>query len=217
MTDDELKELAAQLKQPYGPKGVETGVMLHESNLNMTLNAIRALRLNSHDAVFELGHGNCSHLEELFSFADNLSYQGLKISDVMIAEAIRINQAFVEHKKANFCLYDGCHFPFPNASFDKGFSVNTLYFWESPLNMLREIDRVLKPRGCFAITFGDKSYLEKQPFTRYGFDLYGIEDVEELVKQTQFRVQHIEQQSEMIQSKAGNRVQRIYNTIVIGK
>ena len=45
MTTDELKEIASQLKNPHGENGIETGRLMHETNINMTRHAIDMLNL----------------------------------------------------------------------------------------------------------------------------------------------------------------------------
>lgn len=147
MTDEELKEMAAQLKRPHGNKGVEIGYMLHETNLSMTMHAVHSLELSSNNIILELGPGNCAHLGKLLALADNLKYYGFDISELMVSEANRINHAFVKQKIAVFSLYDGLHIPFDDCTFDKGLSVNTLYFWNPPLELLAEIYRVLRKEG----------------------------------------------------------------------
>ena len=77
-------------------------------------------------------------------------------------------------------VYDGQNIPFGEQSFDKIFTVNTLYFWKEPNTFLEEIYRVLRNNGTFVLTFGHKDFMSNLPFTQYGFQLYHTEDVEKL-------------------------------------
>ena len=67
--------------------------------------------------------------------------------------------------KARFLLYDGSNLPLEEESFDKVFSVNTIYFWEDPSHMLSELARVLRPEGRLVLGLGLKSYMMKLIFT----------------------------------------------------
>jgi ubiquinone/menaquinone biosynthesis C-methylase UbiE len=46
--------------------------------------------------------------------------------------------------------------PYPDQSFDIVYSLHSIYFWQSPVNCLKEIKRVLKPDGLLAITIQPK-------------------------------------------------------------
>ena len=45
--------------------------------------------------------------------------------------------------------------PYVASHFDKAFSINCIYFWENPVQGLKELNRVLKPGGVLAITVRD--------------------------------------------------------------
>jgi SAM-dependent methyltransferase len=60
-------------------------------------------------------------------------------------------------------LYEGKKLPFEDETFDKIFTVNTVYFWENPVEFLNEIYRVLKDDGTFVLTFGQRDFMEKLP------------------------------------------------------
>lgn len=47
--------------------------------------------------------------------------------------------------------------PYPAESFDKVFSIHSVYFWVNPVDCLKELRRVLKPGGLLAITIKPKN------------------------------------------------------------
>ena len=47
---------------------------------------------------------------------------------------------------------DVASLPYPDESFDIAFSLHSIYFWQNPLECLKEIKRTLKPGGLLAIT-----------------------------------------------------------------
>lgn len=217
MEKDELQALAAQLRFPHGSKGIQVSDMMHESNANMIRQAMKSIQLVSGEEVLELGHGNAGHLHYLFEIERTATYYGLEISDLMHAEARKINKSFVDHKQAFFFMYDGTEMPFGQDYFDKGYTVNTLYFWEDPVKMLQEIYRVMKPGGLFSIAFAQASFMEKLPFTQFGFTLYDTKQVEELIEKTDFKIVKSETQVEKVKGKIGGVVDREFTILTLIK
>ena len=217
MKQEELHEIASQLKHPSGEKGIEMANMMHETNINMTRHSIQNLNISAENIILELGHGNAGHVEFIFEQAKNLKYYGLEMSELMFQEARQINRNFVSQKQAFFSIYDGNVIPFQDAFFDKIFTVNTIYFWKDPEKLLSEIYRVLKPNGVFCITFAEESFMKTLPFTQYEFKLYSTEKVEQLVQKTLFKMVYKETLTEKVKTSAGELVDRDFTTIVLEK
>ena len=215
MEKDQLAELASQLSHPSGEKGNEIAKMMHETNIGMTKNAIKNMELTPGDSVLELGHGNAGHLEFLLAQADHIRYTGLEISTLMHQEAQKINQPWIDAEKASFVLYDGNKFPFENNQFNKCFTVNTLYFWKDPQELLAELSRVLKPGALFSLTFAHRSFMETLPFTPFGFTLYNPDEVMKLVAQSPFALHREDSQTETVLTKEGEPVNRQFSTLVL--
>lgn len=216
MENDELKALAEQLRFPQGSKGIQVSDMMHESNANMIRKTIESLHVAHKDEVFELGHGNAGHLHYLFEIEKSAMYYGLEISELMHAESKQINKSFVDKNQAFFFLYDGAEMPFGDDYFDKGYTVNTLYFWNEPLKVLMEIYRVMKPSGVFSIAFAQQKSMELLPFTKFGFELYDTERAEKLIKQTPFEIVQIENHVEILKARTGT-IQREFTIISLKK
>ncbi|QIX83574.1 class I SAM-dependent methyltransferase [Chryseobacterium indologenes] len=216
MEKKELKILAQNLAHPQGEKGIEIGEMMNATNIGMTLESIKALIIEDNETILEIGHGNGGHAKSIFSLAKNLKYTGIDISETMYHEARKLNKDF--ENQANFVLYDGNKLPFENKVFDKIFTVNTVYFWENPIEFLNEIYRVLKDDGIFVLTFGQRDFMEKLPFTAYNFTLYNNDEMEELVSKSHFIRMKTSEKEEEIKSKTGEEtIQRIYTVLTIKK
>ena len=65
----------------------------------------------------------------------------------MVAEAERFNAEFVALGRAEFHCASAERMPFPDAIFDRAFSIGVVHFWAQPEIALRELRRVLKPDG----------------------------------------------------------------------
>lgn len=216
MEKEELKILAQNLANPQGEKGIEIGEMMNATNIGMTLESIRTLLIEDNQHILEIGHGNAGHLKSLLSLAQDLKYTGVDISETMHNEAKKLNTEF--QTKADFVLYEGKKLPFGDQTFDKIFTVNTVYFWENPVEFLNEIYRVLKDNGTFVLTFGQRDFMEKLPFTAYDFTLYNNDEMEELVSKSHFKRMKTSEKEEEIKSKTGNEtIQRIYTILTIKK
>ncbi|AZA50864.1 class I SAM-dependent methyltransferase [Chryseobacterium carnipullorum] len=216
MEKDELKILAQNLANPQGKKGIEIGEMMNATNISMTLESIKTLLIEDDEYILEIGHGNAGHLKNILSRAQNLKYTGVDISQTMHDEAKRLNEDF--KSQADFVLYEGKELPFEDQTFDKIFTVNTVYFWENPVEFLNEIHRVLKKDGIFVLTFGQRQFMETLPFTEYNFTLYSNSEMEELVSESHFKRMKISEKEEDIQSKSGKEtIHRIYTVLTIKK
>jgi len=209
-SEEDLKTIAKQLSNPEGEYGIKTGESMNASNIGMNNSAVDALNFLDGERVLEIGHGNGGHIANLLSKANGLKYFGVDISETIIAEAKSLNRYFLMTGTANFHLTNGTNLPFADKKFDKVFTVNTIYFWVNPLNYLIEIMRVLKSGGTFALCFADKSFMEKLPFTKYGFTLYDPNTVIDLLKNAGFNNVEATKKTEQIRSNAGFMVERDY-------
>lgn len=216
MEKEELKILAQHLANPKGEKGIEISEMMNATNIGMTLESIRTLMIEDHEQILEIGHGNAGHVKHILGLAADLKYTGIDISETMHKEAKRLNQEF--DQQVDFVLYEGKKLPFENGTFDKIFTVNTVYFWENPVEFLNGIYRVLKDEGTFVLTFGQRDFMEKLPFTAYDFTLYNNNEMEELISKSHFKRMKISEKQEEIKSKTGDEtIHRIYTILTIKK
>lgn len=186
---------------------------MNESNLSMTLASIEASNFEAKDQVLEIGHGNCGHLRYILEKAENLDYTGLEISETMQAEAKRMNS----NRAAQFVLYDGLTIPFENDSFDKLFTVNTVYFWKEPESFILEIERVLRKNGTFVLTLATKQFMEKLPFVQSRFSLFDEDSIRNLISHSQLTIEIVTKTSEMVMSKSLGEVQREFMVVKIKK
>ncbi|MEN4761288.1 class I SAM-dependent methyltransferase [Chryseobacterium sp. C39-AII1] len=216
MDKENLKILAQNLANPQGEKGIEIGEMMNATNIGMTLESIKTLLIEDDETVLEIGHGNAAHVKSILNKAQNVKYTGIDISETMHNEAKRLNEKFKD--QADFVLYEGSKLPFEDKIFDKIFTVNTVYFWEKPIEYLNEIYRVLKDNGTFVLTFGQRDFMETLPFTQFDFTLYNTDEMEETVSKSHFKRMKISEKEEEVKSKTGNEtITRNYTVLTIKK
>lgn len=216
MEQKDLKILAQNLANPHGEKGVEIGEMMNATNIGMTLESIKTLLIEDDEHILEIGHGNAGHLKSILNKAKDLTYTGIDISETMSKEAQNLNKEFKD--QADFILYEGRKLPFEDEVFDKIFTVNTVYFWDNPVEFLNEIYRVLKNTGTFVLTFAQRDFMEKLPFTKFNFNLYNNDEMEELISESRFKRMKISEKEEEIKSKTGDElIKRNYTVLTIKK
>lgn len=207
-TEEELKEVAQQLSHPDGETGQKTGERMNDTNAYMIEKAIKSVSLVPEDIVLELGPGNGAHLVSVYNETENVKYFGLDISETMVQEATRINAPYIAAGKATFAVTDGQSLQFADSFFHKIFTVNTVYFWGNPLAYAKEIYRTLKPDGVFSLVFADKSFMEKLPFTKFGFQLYDKEDAGRLLTDAGFEILSVSEEIELTKGNLGQEVER---------
>ncbi len=188
MTEEQYKGLAAQLRQPHGEFGLQVGNNMNVGNVHINKKTIELLDLSANDRVLEIGMGNGFFVKDLFSVEPSIHYTGLDFSPLMIEEANKLNQAFMQEGKVNFHLGSADALPFEEDSFTKIFTINTLYFWEDPVKILAELHRVLKTDGELFISIRPKEIMQHYPFVKYGFAMYTKEEAAALLEKNGFQV-----------------------------
>ncbi|MBL4651138.1 MAG: class I SAM-dependent methyltransferase [Aureispira sp.] len=214
-SEKELNELAKQLSCPSGKTGLAVAEQMNKSNISMTLATIEESDLKDGQFVLELGHGNGEHLDLIFHQALDLHYFGLEVSKLMKEAAERNNDVFLINEWATFSLYDGLKLPFDEDIFDVIFTVNTIYFWTSPIQLLKDIHRVLKKGGTCYITFAQKKFMQGLSFTKNEFTMYDDNDIVTLISKTPFKLIDIINKSEQVRSKTGEVVKRDYAIVCL--
>jgi len=209
-TETDFKRIAEQLACPSGEHRIKIGEMMHASNAGMTHVAIDALNIGKNEVVLEIGHGNGRHINYLLEKNENIAYYGADISPTIINEAKKVNEHALANGRLHFQLTDGTTLPFADEKFDKVFTVNTIYFWNDPMGYLTEIKRIMRSNGLLVIAFADKGFMEKLPFTRYGFTLYNLEEVMHLIAVAGFKNVKTIAKSERIADNTGVEVERSY-------
>lgn len=190
MNFTDFKQLAAQLSHPEGEDGIRTGREMHISNGEMTRRAIDLLQCRDEEHILEIGQGSGAHVPYLLAKGTGLFYEGIDISETMTVLAAELNAAEVQAGRVRFVQGEGLVLPWPDNTFDRVLTVNTLYFWTDPQAQLAGIRRVLKPGGSFLLAFRSRNFMEKLPFTGFGeFRLYSMEDGIELLENSGFHVQ----------------------------
>ena len=192
--------IAQQLRKPSGEAGVVMGEKMNDGNQHLHRFVVEGIDIKDGAVVLEAGFGNGKFIAEIFEKTPNVKFYGIDYSETMVQEAGKNNQQLIDEGKVVLEHASLDAIPYSDNTFDHFFTVNTLYFWENPPLVLKEIKRVLKPGGSLHIGIRPKSNLTSLTFIQHGFTLYEIEDVVAMLKEANFKsIEHHTQQEPEIE------------------
>jgi ubiquinone/menaquinone biosynthesis C-methylase UbiE len=114
----------------------------------------------------------------------------------MYAEACKINKKYIASNRVKIQKGNCDDMPYENESFDKICTSNTIYFWDDPNKIIKEMFRVIKYRGTIVLGFRDKEQMEKLPLSDDVFNLYSLEEVKTFLSNAGFADIRIEESGE---------------------
>jgi ubiquinone/menaquinone biosynthesis C-methylase UbiE len=206
MDENTLKHIAQQLRKPEGEGGKQVGQKMNSGNKYINQWTIEQLNVSTNDNILEIGMGNGFFVKDILSVDNSVRYTGCDFSQLMVEEASEMNKQFIEKGRAQLFLSTADKLPFKDETFNKVFTVNTIYFWEDPKKVLSEFRRVLKPEGKLIISLRPESEMKNYPFVKHGFTLYGKNDVQELLSKNSFTVTNTIEKKEPDQEINGHKV-----------
>ena len=189
--------MASQLRKPTGWFGslVLTRFM-NLGNRRLIGSTLATLGLSPEHHVLEIGFGGGSALSNLAGFVSTGEVSGIDFSPEMVRRAERRFRRQIAEGRMRVQLGDVSRLPFPDAAFDRVFTVNTIYFWPDAMQGLEEIRRVLKGDCLAAVSIRSREKMEKVAVSRYGFRLFSPQELADLMRQAGFhdiRVDHRDQ------------------------
>jgi ubiquinone/menaquinone biosynthesis C-methylase UbiE len=145
-------DLDSQYRRPFGEVGRKVARDMARDHLPENLWTIAQLDPQASDHILEVGFGPGVAVEELLRRVTAGRVAGVDFSETMVSEAGRRNAEAIRAGRADLRYGEAEELPFSDASFDKAFSIHSIYFWSQPLTALKELHRVLKPGGLLVIT-----------------------------------------------------------------
>jgi ubiquinone/menaquinone biosynthesis C-methylase UbiE len=147
-----IRKFHSQFAHPKGWLGRLVGVILALKNRERNAWAISLLDIQPNDQVLEIGFGPGQAIQEVAKLTPNGFVAGIDLSDVMVAQASKRNEAAI--RSGRVLLQQGAESPLPfeDNKFNKVFAVNSTQFWSNAIAGLEEVRRVLKPGGRIVIT-----------------------------------------------------------------
>ncbi len=191
MNEEQLKGIAAQLRQPHGDNAKEVGERMNQGNAQMNRDVLAAVNAQAENNILEIGMGNGFFVKEILAKDKTIHYTGVDFSELMVVEAEQRNEEWIKEGRAVFVHADLASLPLDNDLYNKIFTVNTVYFWEDPAKNLAQLKRVMRTDGRLYIGLRPRHQMEQYPFTKYGFNLFSQEEITKLLTNNGFEVLNV--------------------------
>ncbi len=139
---------------PAKPQGEEGKMMLdrmNDSHYEVTGWALDFFDYLGNETVLDIGCGGGRTLHRLSKRVPNGTLKGIDYSSVSVEKSIAYNQEDISSGKMEVLEASVEHLPFLEGTFDKVITVESFYFWPSPIDNLKEVRRVLKQNGKFLL------------------------------------------------------------------
>lgn len=143
--------MMVQVRKPSGWFGKRVVRAMNLSHGTMTSWALQQLAIPAGAVVLDIGCGGGSTIHKLAAMAPQGRVVGIDYSPASVAISRQTNAREVEAGRVQIELGSVAALPFADATFDCVTAVETHYYWPDLPANVREVHRVLKPGGTFAI------------------------------------------------------------------
>lgn len=133
------------------------------------------------DHVLEIGFGTGKLMYKLAKQVDQGLIEGIDFSTTMVSMAQKRNKKNIAKGKVKIIKGDFDSMPYEKERFSKVCSVNTIYFWPTPLQTATKISEILKPGGKLVLAFEDIEQLKQRNLNPDIFQLYSTDDIQDLL------------------------------------
>jgi len=179
--------MAAQMRKPSGWFGsVILRRLLNRMNMAVVESTISRMGLEPHHHILEIGFGGGAALALVSKELITGVVTGVDFSPEMVREAERRFRTEIASGRLRVQLGDIAALPFASATFDRVFTINTIYFWRDTVQGFGEIRRVLKPGGQAVVALRSRENMERVSFTQHGFRLFSPSEVPPFMQQAGF-------------------------------
>ena len=141
-----------QFGKPSGWFGRVIGNRMAEGNVYDAQWTISLLDIQPEHHILEIGFGPGVSTRFAAEKATQGFVAGIDHSETMVQAARKRNLENIQAGRMELEQGDVASLPYPDETFDKVFSLHSIYFWNKPVECLQELRRVLKPGGLLAIT-----------------------------------------------------------------
>ncbi len=143
--------LFQQVRKPKGWLGRRVVQAMNLSHAAMTEWGLQQITIPKNAAILDVGCGGGQTLRKLAALAPEGKVAGLDYSTASVAVSRETNSHEIEAGRVQIEQGSVAALPFPDCSFDIVTAVETHYYWPDLPANVREVLRVLKPGGRFAL------------------------------------------------------------------
>lgn len=136
---------------PTGEAGEQMLERMNRSHYELTGWGLSFLSFGGSERVLDIGCGGGMTLHRLSEKITTGHLTGLDHSTTSVAASMRLNLSDIADGRMDIVRGDVAALPFADQSFDRIVTVESFYFWPDPARNLKEVYRVLRRGGHFAL------------------------------------------------------------------
>lgn len=174
---EKMKAVAEQLRKPSGEFGLKVAENMNVSNKEMYDLLFENLQIPAQSNLLEIGFGNGLFFPQYVKINPSVKLYGVDFSEDMCRLAAEKNEELVTTEKLEILCSDAKTLPFEDQFLDVIVTLNTIYFWENPVDYFEEIKRVLKKEGKLYLCFRPMHVMKNYEFTQHGFSFFEMDEV----------------------------------------
>ena len=143
--------LFRQVRKPSGPLGKRVVRAMNLGHSTMTDWGLQQVIVPENAAILDIGCGGGRTVSKLAALAPAGKVVGLDYSPASVAVSRDTNAENIHSGRVQIDQGSVAALPFPDRTFDVVTAVETHYYWPDLPANVREVLRVLKPGGTFAL------------------------------------------------------------------
>jgi SAM-dependent methyltransferase len=148
-----LRALNRQASSPSGLFGHLLGLIWRREHARLNAEVLSQLDVQAGHDVLEVGCGPGEAMHEARRHAVDGRIVGVDISELMVGLARARNREAVARGQLEVHLGDIASLPLGEATFERIFSVHSIYFWRDVDGVLAKLAAALKPGGKLLLAF----------------------------------------------------------------
>jgi ubiquinone/menaquinone biosynthesis C-methylase UbiE len=147
-----IEKCLQQFKIPQGYIGKLTGMNMNFGHGRLYRWCISLSPIKKNSVILDIGCGGGRFINILSKYVPEGKIYGIDYSNTMVNLAKKLNQNLVNEGRVEIKNGTVSSLPFSDDMFNLVTGIETCYFWPHLIYDLKEIKRVLKPKGTFILT-----------------------------------------------------------------
>jgi SAM-dependent methyltransferase len=140
-----------QVRKPSGPLGTRVVQAMNRTHSALTDWGLQYVPVERNSTILDVGCGGGRTVQKLANLAPEGKVHGIDYSQASVDASRATNAREIETGRVEIQLGSVASLPFPDRTFDVVTAVETHYYWPDLPANVREVFRLLKPGGTFAL------------------------------------------------------------------
>lgn len=124
---------------------------MNKGHERLTKWALSNIDIKNIDTVLDVGCGGGNALRLMSKLSPESKVFGVDYSELSVSSAKKKNKKIIKSGRAEFIKASVSNLPYKDNSFDLVTAFETIYFWPKPNSDFKEVYRVVKNSGTFAV------------------------------------------------------------------